>query len=82
MVDAPALGKVAGSPRSIAESAAQDKAIAAQMAVERETRRQVKARGRVAKMLAYKSGAARRMPLSGREALRFIYGKGSDGARP
>lgn len=49
-----------------------DSEIARQLAEEREAMRLAKSRGRVAKMLAFKSGAARKMPLSGKDAMRFI----------
>jgi hypothetical protein len=49
-----------------------DKAIAAEIKAEVEDKKKRKARGRIAKMLAAKSGETKRMPLAGREAERFL----------
>ena len=46
----------------------------AEIAAEQAATKSAKARGRVAKMLAKKSGETKRMPLSGKDALKFIDG--------
>jgi hypothetical protein len=45
-----------------------------EIAHQQEDAKRSKARGRVAKMLAKRSGDAKKMPLSGRDALAFING--------
>jgi hypothetical protein len=52
-----------------------EKAVADKLRAEIEAKRLAKARGRIAKMLAKKNGDTKRMPLSGRAALRYIDGK-------
>lgn len=51
-----------------------DESVKAELEREFAERKILKARGRVAKMLAKKNGDMRKMPLSGREAERFLRG--------
>jgi hypothetical protein len=66
--------KFAGVPPDggIPEFLQRDKAIAAEIKAEVDDRKKRKTRGRVAKMLAKKSGETTKMPLAGREAERYL----------
>lgn len=53
----------------------EDAKVAAQLKAEQEERKSAKARGRIAKLKAKKSGETQKMPLSGKAALKHIRGE-------
>jgi hypothetical protein len=60
--------------RGVAAQKAVDEVIADQIRDEQEATKKKKAQGRIAKMKAKQSGDTKRMPLSGKDALRAIFG--------